>query len=56
MADPTTLPASACNMPSLSLPGLPDPLELILQALASLGIQIPELPTIPLPAPFCPLD
>lgn len=48
---------TACNPPSLVLPNVPDPLALILAALEALGIQIPQVPTIPmLPSGFCSLD
>lgn len=49
--------ASLCNPPSLSLPQPPsDILAVIVAALAALGVQIPKLPTIPIPPGFCPLD
>lgn len=47
---------SLCNPPPLSLPNPPDILSAIIQALGVLGIHIPPMPSIPLPAPFCPLD
>jgi len=48
--------ASACSPPSLTIPSPTSILDLIVQLLAGLGISIPPMPTIPLPAPFCPLD
>jgi hypothetical protein len=49
--------ASLCNMPSLSIP-IPtfDILAIITAMLKLLGITLPAMPTIPFPAPFCPLD
>lgn len=47
---------SACDFPDLSAPDFPDILAAIEAALAALGITIPDPPSIPLPAPFCPLD
>ena len=48
---------SLCNYPSLSIP-LPalDPLAIITVILGVLGLSIPPMPSIPMPAPFCPLD
>ena len=48
--------SSLCKFPSLAIPQLPDLLAAIVQLLASLGITLPSVPTIPLPPPFCPLD
>lgn len=47
---------SLCNPPSLSLPSPPDLLAILEEALKALGIQIPPLPSIPLPSPPCALD
>lgn len=48
--------ASLCTPPSLTIPNPTSILAAIIAALAALGIQIPPMPTIPIPAPFCPLD
>lgn len=48
---------SLCNAPSLSIPTPTlDPLAIITVILGVLGFKIPPMPTIPMPAPFCPLD
>jgi hypothetical protein len=48
---------SLCNYASLSIP-VPtfDPIAILKALLQALGLHIPQMPTIPLPAPFCPLD
>jgi len=48
---------SLCNPPSLSIP-VPtlDPLAIIETILQFLGITVPQMPTTPIPPPFCPLD
>lgn len=50
---------SACNLPILGVPTVPDlvgPIKAAIQAL--LGIEIPQLPAPPIPGLhfFCPLD
>jgi hypothetical protein len=48
---------SLCNLPTITLPAPSfDILSLITALLALLGIPLPPMPTIPLPALFCPLD
>lgn len=47
---------SLCNFPTIALPQVPDIITPIINLLASLGISVPALPTIPLPPPPCPLD
>jgi hypothetical protein len=48
---------SLCSPPSLTVP-LPsiDLIALLKTLLAILGITPPQMPTIPMPALFCPLD
>ena len=48
---------SLCNLPSLEIP-IPniDPMAALIAILQLLNISIPQMPTIALPAPFCPLD
>ena len=48
---------SLCNPPSISI-SVPDfDIIALLEDLLSLfGITLPQMPTISLPAPFCPLD
>jgi hypothetical protein len=48
--------ASLCNPPTITIPNPTSVLAAILAALAALGVQIPPMPTIPLPAPPCFLD
>jgi hypothetical protein len=48
---------SLCNFGALTIPVPPFDLVALLKALlAALGISIPQMPTIPFPPPFCPLD
>jgi hypothetical protein len=49
--------ASACNPPQLTapLPGF-DPVALLMALLKVFSISLPQMPSIPAPAPFCPLD
>ena len=48
---------SLCNPPSLTVPTPPLDLVALLKALlGALGIHLPQMPSIPMPAPFCPLD
>lgn len=48
---------SLCNFSNLSLPAPSfDILALITALLALLGITLPDMPTVPIPTPFCPLD
>lgn len=46
----------SCQLPTVSLAVPTDLLALILAALAALGITIPPLPSIALPALPCPLE
>jgi hypothetical protein len=48
--------ASLCTPPSITIPNPASVLAAIIALLEGLGVQIPPIPTIPLPAPFCPLD
>jgi hypothetical protein len=47
---------SLCNPPTVTLPQPASVLAAILAAFAALGIAIPAMPSIPLPAPYCALD
>jgi hypothetical protein len=49
--------ASKCNMPVITIP-IPsfDPIAILEAILAIFGITLPQLPTLQLPAAFCPLD
>lgn len=48
---------SLCNIPSLTnpVPGF-DIIALLKTLLGILGISIPQMPTVPIPGLFCPLD